>query len=184
MRWNRLFWAFALSLLPITLLFLGGLSSLQTAAIVGGLPLLVICVLLMMSIVRVAYLDLFFQEDYEDSVINISGFPDYDPWSTEGMALAKFEQLKDQVIDIIAEESELKNEIKDIQKEMRAEALLSSKAGIYDDTVLTELRARLDEVVAQLDAKTLEKQDKLQEAKDAKTTFDELVEKLRQEEIQ
>src|SRR5690554_1313557 len=100
MRWNRLFWAFALSLLPITLLFLGGLSSLQTAAIVGGLPLLVICVLLMMSIVRVAYLDLFFQEDYEDSVINISGFPDYDPWSTEGMALAKFEQLKDQVIDI------------------------------------------------------------------------------------
>jgi len=39
-------------------------------------------------------------------------------------------------------------------------------------------------VVAQLDAKTLEKQDKLQEAKDAKTTFDELVEKLRQEEIQ
>lgn len=46
------------------------------------------------------------------------------------------------------------------------------------------MRARLDEVVAQLDAKTLEKQDKLQEATDAKTTFDELVEKLRQEEIQ
>src|SRR5690554_1365007 len=56
----------------------------------GGLPLLVICVLLIMSIVRVAYLDLFFQEDYENSIINISSFPDYDPWSNEGIALAKF----------------------------------------------------------------------------------------------
>src|SRR5690554_8069358 len=89
MRWNRLFWAFALSLLPITLLFLRGLSTLQTAAIVGGLPLLVICILLMISIVRVAYRDLFFQKDYEDAVINVMDFPDFDPWSNEGIALAK-----------------------------------------------------------------------------------------------
>ena len=42
MRWNRLFWAFALSFMPSVLLFMGGLSTLQTAAIVGGLPLLVL----------------------------------------------------------------------------------------------------------------------------------------------
>src|SRR5690554_2287452 len=126
MRWNRLFWAFALSLLPITLLFLGGLSTLQTAAIVGDLPLLMIYVLLMMSIVQVAYLDLFFQEDYENSIINISGFPDYDPWSNEGIALAKFEQLKDEVIALVANKHDLKEDIKALQKQMRAGALRSS----------------------------------------------------------
>ena len=33
MRWNRLFWAGALSFLPVTLLFFGNLKTLQTASI-------------------------------------------------------------------------------------------------------------------------------------------------------
>ncbi|MBF4344072.1 choline transporter, partial [Vibrio anguillarum] len=49
LRWNRLFWAFVLSFMPSVLLFMGGLSTLQTAAIVGGLPLLIIAVMLMIS---------------------------------------------------------------------------------------------------------------------------------------
>src|SRR5690554_1963189 len=141
----------------------------------GGLPLLVICVLLMMSIVRVAYLDLFFQEDYENSVINISGFPDYDPWSNEGIALAKFEQLKDEVIALVANEHDLKEDIKALQKQMRAEALRSSKAGIYDDSVTSALRVEMNGLMKTLDKSNKIKQEKLQEAKAAKTVFDEMV---------
>lgn len=65
LRWNRLFWAFTLSFMPSVLMFMGGLATLQTAAIVGGLPLLVIAVMLMISGVKAATLDLSHQEGYE-----------------------------------------------------------------------------------------------------------------------
>ena len=51
-RWHRVFWAFALGILPITLLFLGGLESLQTAAVVVSFPLIFVGVLMSMSLVR------------------------------------------------------------------------------------------------------------------------------------
>ncbi|MCM2129519.1 BCCT family transporter [Larsenimonas rhizosphaerae] len=84
MRWNRLFWAFAMSILPMTLLFLGGLSTLQTAAVVSGVPLLVVAVLLMISTVRAARFDLRYQPHYDDPQINIQEFPEADPWTEEG----------------------------------------------------------------------------------------------------
>ncbi|MFX3851811.1 BCCT family transporter, partial [Streptococcus suis] len=83
MRWNRMFWAFTLSFLPTILMFLGGLSTLQTAAIVGGLPLLVISVMLMISAVRATNLDLRHQDAYIEPTINIEELPDMDPWSAE-----------------------------------------------------------------------------------------------------
>ncbi|WP_044894924.1 BCCT family transporter [Bacillus alveayuensis] len=51
-RWNRLFWAFSLSILPLTLMYIGGLSTLQTASIVGGFPLIAITVLLSISFIK------------------------------------------------------------------------------------------------------------------------------------
>jgi BCCT family betaine/carnitine transporter len=39
-RWHRLFWALAMGLLPAILMFIGGLKALQTASLVGSLPLL------------------------------------------------------------------------------------------------------------------------------------------------
>ncbi|NKB34293.1 MAG: hypothetical protein GKR91_14475 [Pseudomonadales bacterium] len=51
-RWNRVFWAAALGLLPISLLFIGGLRELQTASLVASLPLLVIYLILATSILR------------------------------------------------------------------------------------------------------------------------------------
>lgn len=116
MRWNRLFWAFALSFMPSVLLFMGGLSTLQTAAIVGGLPLLVIAVMLMVSAVKAATLDLSHQEGYEDPTINIEELPDVDPWSKEGMALAKFEQLRDAAIEAADAEREALNAIWKLKK--------------------------------------------------------------------
>ncbi|MFI0471328.1 BCCT family transporter [Halomonas sp. HMF6819] len=83
-KFHRLFWAFTLSFLPMSLLFLGGLETLQTASIVSGVPLLLIAVLLMISMVRAAKYDLRYQPDYSDPEINIEEFPENDPWSEEG----------------------------------------------------------------------------------------------------
>ncbi|MBI5974409.1 BCCT family transporter [Staphylococcus canis] len=52
LRWNRLFWAFALCLLPFSLMLVGGeeaLSILQTASIVAGVPLIIIFIMIMIS---------------------------------------------------------------------------------------------------------------------------------------
>lgn len=54
-RWNRLFWAFALSVLPFSLMLISGedsLSLLQTASIVAGAPLIVIFAMLMISFMK------------------------------------------------------------------------------------------------------------------------------------
>jgi BCCT family betaine/carnitine transporter len=84
MRWNRLFWAAALSFMPITLLLVGGLETLQTASIVGGAPLLVVALLLCMSIVKVARYDLSMQPGIKSDVIHIAVLPDEDPWTKAG----------------------------------------------------------------------------------------------------
>lgn len=80
MRWNRLFWAGALSFMPIVLLFLGGLNTLQTASIVGGAPLLIIAVLLCMSVYKVARHDLDRRANKE-KIIDLNDFAERDPWS-------------------------------------------------------------------------------------------------------
>jgi len=84
MRWNRLFWAFALSFMPIALLLLGGLETLQTASIVGGAPLLVVALLLCMAMVKVARFDLRHQPHHEQDQIHVREFPHPDPWTDLG----------------------------------------------------------------------------------------------------
>jgi BCCT family betaine/carnitine transporter len=51
-RWNRVFWALGLGLVPITLLILGGLRSLQTAAVVVSLPLILVGVVMCVALVK------------------------------------------------------------------------------------------------------------------------------------
>ncbi len=130
LRWNRLFWAFTLSVMPSILLFMGGLATLQTAAIVGGLPLLGIAIMLMISGIKAASLDLSHQEGYEDPVINIEDFPDVDPWSREGMALAKFERLRDEAIEAAKQEREALDAIWTLKKVIRSEALSRGESGL------------------------------------------------------
>lgn len=87
MRWNRLFWAFALSFMPIALLILGGLETLQTASIVGGAPLLIVALLLCVSIVKVARYDLRNQATGGGGGggdIHIKVLPEHDPWTASG----------------------------------------------------------------------------------------------------
>ena len=41
-KWHRMFWACLISLLPITLIYMGGLKPLQSAVTLASIPLLVI----------------------------------------------------------------------------------------------------------------------------------------------
>ena len=50
--WHRMFWAFFLGILPITLIYLGGLRSLQSAMVIISVPLLVVLVLLTVSLFK------------------------------------------------------------------------------------------------------------------------------------
>ena len=84
MRWNRMFWACALSVMPIALLLLGGLDTLQTASIVGGAPLLPVALLLCISVVKAARYDLRYQPDYSAPEIHVQEFPEEDPWTEAG----------------------------------------------------------------------------------------------------
>ena len=52
LRYHRVYWAIALGTLPAVLLFLGGLTALQTASVVASVPLLFVYVLLAWSIVK------------------------------------------------------------------------------------------------------------------------------------
>ncbi|MEH6530622.1 MAG: BCCT family transporter [Photobacterium frigidiphilum] len=175
MRWNRLFWAFTLSFMPSVLMFMGDLATLQTAAIVGGLPLLVIAVMLMISGVKAATLDLAHQEGYSDPVINIEDFPDVDPWSKEGMAMAQFERLKDEAISAAEEEREKLNAIWVLKKEIRATALSKGESGMELGDAPQE---QLDEIKRLTDEAMAAKEHKLQaseQAQDARKVFDDLM---------
>uniref|UniRef100_UPI002118EEC0 BCCT family transporter n=1 Tax=Pseudomonas putida TaxID=303 RepID=UPI002118EEC0 len=56
-RSQRLIWAVALSLLPIALMVVGGLESLQIAATVGALPILFILLIMTLSFLRQLRMD-------------------------------------------------------------------------------------------------------------------------------
>lgn len=71
LRWNRLFWAFTLLLLPLTLMFIGGLQTLQTASIVAGFPVIFIMFLLGWSFIKASREDLESQRENRGNVIYI-----------------------------------------------------------------------------------------------------------------
>lgn len=81
-RWNRLFWAFVLCLLPAILMFLGDLSTLQTASIFAGAPLIIILGMMMLSTIKAARYDLYYQPDYGLKTIHIEELADTAPWET------------------------------------------------------------------------------------------------------
>lgn len=51
-RWHRAFWSFALAILPITLMYIGGLKVAQTAVLVASLPILLIGFLMTYSLYK------------------------------------------------------------------------------------------------------------------------------------
>jgi BCCT family betaine/carnitine transporter len=51
-RWHRSFWAFALAILPITLMYIGGLRVAQTAVLVVSLPILLTSILSAVALVK------------------------------------------------------------------------------------------------------------------------------------
>ncbi|MCG9624947.1 BCCT family transporter [Vibrio mediterranei] len=172
MRWNRLFWAFTLSFMPAVLMFLGGLSTLQTAAIVGGLPLLGIAVMLMISAVKATTLDIRHQEDYVEPTINIEELPEFDPWSNEGVALANFEKCRDAAQIAADEERTALHALFKVKKKIRAYALEHA-----DDTSKAIPQELLDDLEVKLqlltDAQNAKEQSS-QAAQDARMRFTEV----------
>ena len=51
-RWHRAFWAVALAVLPISLMYVGGIKVAQTAVLLVSLPLLAVGVLMSVSLVK------------------------------------------------------------------------------------------------------------------------------------
>ena len=51
-RWHRVFWALALAVLPLTLMFIGGLKVIQSATLIVSLPLIFIGGLMSVSLVK------------------------------------------------------------------------------------------------------------------------------------
>jgi BCCT family betaine/carnitine transporter len=49
-KWQRLFWAFVLIILPIALMYVGGLESLKIATLISSLPLIIIYVIMAISL--------------------------------------------------------------------------------------------------------------------------------------
>ncbi|MFA0568570.1 MAG: BCCT family transporter [Vibrio gallaecicus] len=174
MRWNRMFWAFTLSFLPTVLMFLGGLSTLQTAAIVGGLPLLVISVMLMISAVRATSLDLRHQEDYIEPTINIEELPDMDPWSSEGMALAKFEKVRDLAQEAAENEREAYQQLTAIKKKIRSYVLEQSE-DVQDHELPLELQQELELAESNLTAAQENKIELSDQAQNARIEFNQVV---------
>ncbi|WP_163971149.1 BCCT family transporter [Oceanobacillus halotolerans] len=71
LRWNRLFWAFTLSFLPLVLMYIGDLETLQTASIVAGFPVIFIMLLLAWSFMRASNEDIRASKNYEPPTIFI-----------------------------------------------------------------------------------------------------------------
>jgi BCCT family betaine/carnitine transporter len=51
-RWHRVFWAFALAVMPITLLFVGGLKTIQVMLLITSTPILIVGVFMSYSLVK------------------------------------------------------------------------------------------------------------------------------------
>ena len=51
-RWNRVFWAFTIGVLPITLIYIGGLRSLQSVVVAVSVPLLLVVVVMSVALMK------------------------------------------------------------------------------------------------------------------------------------
>lgn len=71
LKWNRLFWAFGLCFMPLVLMYIGGLSTLQTASIVGGFPLLFIMIMLAWSFLKASSDDIKASDEYTPKTIHL-----------------------------------------------------------------------------------------------------------------
>ncbi|ASN03951.1 BCCT family transporter [Virgibacillus necropolis] len=72
LRWNRLFWSFTLCLLPLVLMYIGNLETLQTASIVAGFPVIFIMLLLAWSFMKASNSDIKESKEYESPTIHIN----------------------------------------------------------------------------------------------------------------
>lgn len=115
--------------------------------------------------------------------INIEDLPEVDPWSTEGMALAKFEELKATAIEAANDEREALKAIWKLKKQIREQALSYGDNGLELGDIPTEIQNELDRLTTEAMATKEVKLSASEEAQEARIAFNELF-KARQEEEQ
>nr|WP_270049271.1 hypothetical protein [Ignatzschineria rhizosphaerae] len=78
-----------------------------------------IITMLMISISRVAKVDLEIREDYQNPIINIENLPEVDPWSEEYLYLEKFNALKADAMEAADNERKLIDELITLKARIR-----------------------------------------------------------------
>ncbi len=141
--------------------------------------LLVIAVMLMISSVKATMLDISRQEGYEEPTINIEELPEVDPWSEEGSALARFEQLRDQASEVVSVERDVHEELAALKKQIRMAAMQR------DGSDLGEAPQELVEQVEQLTRKAMEvKEQKLAASNLAQQAYKDFNDLMRNKELE
>ncbi|MGC9462552.1 BCCT family transporter, partial [Vibrio genomosp. F10 str. 9ZD137] len=137
-------------------------------------PLLVISVMLMVSAVRATSLDLRHQDDYIEPTINIEELPDMDPWSSEGIALARFEKEKDAAQQAAELEREAYSVLMNVKKEIRA-YVLEQGAKMDEHKLPVRLQQTLEAAQSNLSAAQAKKIELSEQAQKARIAFDQVV---------
>ena len=130
----------------------------------------------MVSFVRAASLDIKHQAEYEEPTINIEELPEIDPWSTEGMALAKFERFKDLAQQAAEEEREAMAALMSMRKRIRAFALEHScESGFSDHHLPEEMQTELQQLTEALELAQQKKQELSEQAQESRMEFNHVL---------
>lgn len=127
----------------------------------------------MMSAVKAATLDIRHQEDYVEPTINIEELPEFDPWSTEGVALAHFEKCRDLAQNAADEERVAMQDLFKVKKTIRAYALEHAADAADEHAIPQELLDELELKLKALSDATSLKAQSSQSAQEARVQFSE-----------
>ncbi|OEE82218.1 hypothetical protein A1QK_20645 [Vibrio genomosp. F10 str. 9ZD137] len=130
--------------------------------------------MLMVSAVRATSLDLRHQDDYIEPTINIEELPDMDPWSSEGIALARFEKEKDAAQQAAELEREAYSVLMNVKKEIRA-YVLEQGAKMDEHKLPVRLQQTLEAAQSNLSAAQAKKIELSEQAQKARIAFDQVV---------
>lgn len=131
----RIFWSVLLITLASLMIFIGGIDILQVVTIVCAVPMLVVMHPVAWAGWRIAWSDLRYHNPEETNTIALEKFPEVDPWSKEGKALARFKTLCAEASELAQIEKGVIDEIANRNRQISLETCSEEEA----ETVQGEL---------------------------------------------
>lgn len=144
----RIFWTVLLITLASFMIHIGGIAILQFVTIVCAVPMLFIMVLVAWAGWRIAWLDLRHQTPEDTAAIELTDFPEVDPWSKEGKALAHFEELCEKAAELSEKEQNMIDEMASRKRRLSLEDCDEETRSTLEKEIAS-LKAEYDEVVKQ-----------------------------------